>query len=46
MKADESESTIRSLLDILGRTFNLDRSFRDLDRLDDDLSFVAMRLRD
>jgi serine phosphatase RsbU (regulator of sigma subunit) len=29
MKADESEATIRSLLDNLGMTFNLDRSFGD-----------------
>jgi serine phosphatase RsbU (regulator of sigma subunit) len=29
MKADQSESTIRSLLDIVGRTFDLDRSFGD-----------------
>ena len=29
MKADESETAIRSLLDTLGRTFNLERSFGD-----------------
>lgn len=49
MKADESEATIRTLLDNLGMTFNLDRSFGDRslgDHLDDDLSFVAMRPRD
>jgi len=29
MRADESEPTIRTLLEILGRTFNLDRCFGD-----------------